>query len=119
MPHVLQYSQSLSGVGQNSDNINDGHILYLTVTTRGALVRELDTETSPRLAHVGWVSFNHGHPVTPSPDGFEDPIWIGFDNYFLNLIPRWQIPPGSLGATGVRWHMIAGSVVLVEVYTFS
>lgn len=119
MPHTLNESFDLSGEGVYISTSEAGMYFYFDITTRGAQVGEADPGSVPtRLTRVGWVALGHANPDT-GVQHFGPSFWIEFDHQSLNLYGPDHLEAGDVGWTSLAYKMIAGSVVHVDVYSFS
>lgn len=119
MPHTLDEEFDLSGEGVYISTSEAGMFIYFDVTTRGAQVGEADPGfAATRLTRVGWVALGHANPDT-GVQHFDPSFWIEFDHMGMSLYPFDHLEVGDVGWTSMAYKMIAGSVVHVQVYSFS
>lgn len=121
MPHVLTASEDLAGSGvwtwPGGGDVAD--LLYVEVTTRGALVAEMDSGSPPRLFQAGWLAIGATMPSNGGAQFFSEPIWIVFDKMIINAFSRDVGHAGDLGVTSIRYELVAGTEVNIQAYTFT
>lgn len=119
MPHTLEASQSLSGTGEWIQEVDRLDQIFITVTTRGDLVVEMDVDTPARLFQAGWIALGHQRPDSGNPIHYEEPIWIVFDLQVLNVYSKDIGLVGDLGINSIRYHLIGGTEIDVDIYSYS
>jgi len=119
MPHTLQAHQSLSGAGEWIQEVDRADQIFITVTTRGGLVVEMDDDSPPRLFQVGWIAIGHERPDSGNPAHYREVVWIEFDKQVINVYNADLALVGDMGFTSLRYQLIAGSEVDIDVYSYS
>lgn len=121
MPHTLTAEEDLSGAGTWSwpggGDVAD--LLYITVTTRGSAVIEMDSVAPQRLLHVGWLAIG---AIMPSDGGalyFQEPFWIVFDNMIWNAYAHDLGHAGDIGVVAIRYQLSPDTTVNIKAFTFT